>query len=301
MINTLNKLYNGAAMSVFSRHAPGTNIYDREWDLLIILDACRIDALREVASEYDFLGPISSHMSQGSSSPEFMAANFTREYINEVQETAYISGNAHSEFVFENRRFPEKQKEAYFSATDWKTVHGSDFGLLDHVWRYTERMDAGPCDPANLIDRAVRVGREDDFDRTIVHFHQPHAPYVSHPSRKGREPTEVEKDPFKAAREGRKEEVWEAYLNEIRYILDQLPTLLENFDAERAVISADHGELFGKYLYSHPSGLLHPKLRWVPWAYVSTEDTMTYEPTVERSNEVVHPASQRLKELGYIE
>jgi hypothetical protein len=30
-------------------------VYDLEWDTLIILDTCRVDALRTVADEYDFL------------------------------------------------------------------------------------------------------------------------------------------------------------------------------------------------------------------------------------------------------
>jgi hypothetical protein len=302
VVDVLNRTYNGIAMSAFSRYPPGRNIYSREWDLLILLDACRIDALRQVAPEYDYLQGIDSHLSPGSSSPEFLAATFTEEYRDEVGGTAYVSGNAHSEFVFENRRMPEDQKNAYVHWTDWATVEASTFGLLDHVWRYTERMEAGPCDPVNLIDRTVRVGRERDLDRAIVHFHQPHAPYVSHPAREGREPESYEKNPFEAIRNGvRRERVWGSYLDELRYILDQLDLLLTNFEADTAVVSADHGELFGKYLYSHPSGLLHPKLRWVPWAEVDATDEGSYEPEVERTNEVIHPASERLRDLGYID
>lgn len=31
------------------------SIWDREWDLLIVLDACRLDLLRSVENEFDFL------------------------------------------------------------------------------------------------------------------------------------------------------------------------------------------------------------------------------------------------------
>jgi hypothetical protein len=301
-IDVLNRTYNGLAMSAFSRFPPGRNIYTRDWDLLILLDACRVDALRRLVPEYEFMTDVDSHMSLGSSSPEFMAATFTEPYTSDIGRTAYVSGNAHSEFVFENRQMPEDQKDAYLHWTDWDTVDPSTFGLLDHVWRYTERMEAGPCDPKHLIERTIRLGRERRFARVIVHFHQPHAPYVSHPHREGRGPEPHESAPFQAIRRGvQRDKVWNAYLNEIRFIVDQLPLLLKNFEADTAVISADHGELFGKYLYSHPSGLLHPKLRWVPWATVGTVDERTYKATLDRSDEVVHPASERLRELGYIE
>lgn len=36
----------------------GTNIFSKDWDLLIILDCCRVDALIELAPEYDFIGEV---------------------------------------------------------------------------------------------------------------------------------------------------------------------------------------------------------------------------------------------------
>jgi hypothetical protein len=38
--------------------------------------------------------------------------------------------------------------------------------------------------------------------------------------------------------------VWEAYLDNLRYVLDNIEELLQNVDG-KVVISADHGELFG--------------------------------------------------------
>jgi hypothetical protein len=34
----------------------GTNVFDRDWDVLILLDTCRVDALREVKSERSSVG-----------------------------------------------------------------------------------------------------------------------------------------------------------------------------------------------------------------------------------------------------
>jgi len=32
-----------------------THVFDRDWDVLVVLDACRVDLLRSVAGEYDFV------------------------------------------------------------------------------------------------------------------------------------------------------------------------------------------------------------------------------------------------------
>ena len=38
--------YAGALLSVTARYPIGTNVFERDWDLLVVLDACRVDALR---------------------------------------------------------------------------------------------------------------------------------------------------------------------------------------------------------------------------------------------------------------
>lgn len=301
LLQTANRLYCGAAMSVFSRFPPGTNIYDRDWDLLIILDTCRVDALREVALEYDWLGEVESHWSLGSSSPEFMSATFTEDYREEISNTVYISGNAHTEWVFENRSFPEKHRNAILSWTNWDTVHADDFQRIDNVWRYTEEMISGLSDPQNIADRAIATGRELNSDRMIVHFNQPHSPHAARALTEDRSLKPQEEDPFKAIRDGiSRENIWAQYLDEIRYTMKYVNLVLTNFDAKTAIISADHGELFGKYLFSHPSGVLHPDLRKVPWAEVGATDKQTYEPELEYSDETVVAAEDRLEKLGYL-
>jgi len=45
----------------FGQRMPvGTNIYERDWDALVVLDACRVDILREVADEYEFIDEVDS-------------------------------------------------------------------------------------------------------------------------------------------------------------------------------------------------------------------------------------------------
>ncbi|MFB6225192.1 MAG: hypothetical protein ABEI13_01925, partial [Candidatus Paceibacteria bacterium] len=57
----LYEYYIAAWMTATSHHPVGINVLDLEWDTLILLDTCRVDALREVAPEYDFLNDSPLH------------------------------------------------------------------------------------------------------------------------------------------------------------------------------------------------------------------------------------------------
>lgn len=71
----------------------GESIFARNWDVLVILDACRCDLIEGVENEYTFLGTNHRFTSLGSSSEEWMRANFTNENHEAMAETAYVSSN----------------------------------------------------------------------------------------------------------------------------------------------------------------------------------------------------------------
>jgi glucan phosphoethanolaminetransferase (alkaline phosphatase superfamily) len=157
----------------------------------------------------------------------------------------------------------------------------------------------GATPPRYLTERAINVGRNHSFDRMILHYHQPHNPYAAKALEEDRELFEYEThfrlDPKKA---------WESYLADLRYVLDDVELLLDNIDAERVVISSDHGEAFGEYgIYGHPIGSLHPHVRTVPWAVTTASDKGTLIPDILRPFES-EEASDRdvdetLEALGY--
>jgi hypothetical protein len=300
--------YVGAAMTYLSRYPPGTNVYEREWDALLILDTCRVDALREVAPEYDFLTEVESIRSVGTSSAEWIAQTFTREHIEEVRNTALVTANAYTQRVIEERRFPDDDRGVSFP--DWKTVRATDFQYLDQPWRYAE--DSGLSHiplPRPITERAVAAGRDRHSDRLVVHYNQPHYPFMARARAENREYLyDYEKDPFSYIQAGGdRAVVWETYLDELRWVLDEVEILLENLDADRVVISADHGEAFGEWgVYRHAYGLPHPKIARVPWAVTSATDEHTFEPTlvppaVETGSETRGDAAEQLRYLGYVE
>lgn len=62
----------------------------------------------------------------------------------------------------------------------WLTVDITDFKSIDKVWNYTERgTGGGGCPDRAVTDRAITVSRQKEPKRMIVHYMQPHSPYIA--------------------------------------------------------------------------------------------------------------------------
>lgn len=287
-------------MSIFSRWPIGTNVFELDWDVLLILDTCRVDALKEVAPEYDFIEEVSSIISVGSSSPEWIACTFNKRYSQTLKNTIYISANAFAQRVLEDRQFPDTNRG--FSWSKWKTVRGSDLLKLDQPWQYSPDPSHGHIRPNHLTDRAIANHRQLNPERMIVHFSQPHPPYTATADREGRPLKEYEKDPRSYLKNGGNyEKVWNAYIDNLRLVLDEVEILLQNLDAETVAISADHGEAFGEWgIYWHLTGLPHPRLKKVPWVITTAKDSGEYEPSLTPQSGS-KDVKKHLRDLGYLD
>ncbi len=254
-------------------------IFDREWDVLIILDACRRDLIESVEDDYDFLTENKSFRSMGSMSREWMQNNFTEEYADELKKTVYISGNIFTE------EFTDPNQFAY----------------LDEVWKYA--WEDGTVPARAITDRGIDIHRRKNPERMILHYMQPHAPSVPDPIGEGMSrPNEGD---WTAAPEllrtgdVTRERLFESYRANLRYVLDDVALLLRNLDAERVIITADHGEAFGEWnVYEHPDHMPLDVLRNVPWYEMSARDSGMYEPTVEPADEQGN-VDDKLRALGY--
>jgi hypothetical protein len=312
------KRYRNRVISITSKKPLGVPILDRDWDLLVILDTLRVDAISQVADEYSYIDNINRTVSIGGSSPEWMAHTFDTKWRNTLQNTAYLTSNAWIEKVLDDRLQPTgKYRDWRILSTlrefgDWSLVYPDEIGRLERIWEYVpederigkehdpQELRQGGSPPRYVTDRAIAVGREFEYDRLILHYMQPHAPYTGS-LRNGQEPNSFEQNPFDSLKHGvRKEKIWNSYLDELRYVLDDLELLLSNIDAERVIISADHGEAFGEYgIYGHHSGSIHPKIRFVPWIVTSATDIGTYSSKVEPSAQEGPSADDTLEALGY--
>jgi len=300
------KIYLDAYLPVTSRLSIGQNIYDSEWDALIILDACRVDALRAVAPEYSFFdqSDIAAVRSVGCTSTEWIANTFTNGYRDQIENTAYVSSNAWTERVLDYGTYPRRNHQSPFAS--WDTVTLDTFSRVDvGMWEDQDGDPYGASHPEETTDRAITVSREIDPERLIVHYIPPHAPFEINAIRENRERYDWEKYPYDALKNGHsRKEIWGAYIDNLRWSLDAIERLLSNLDAETVVITADHGEGFGEWgMYEHDVGLLSPQIRFVPWVETTAEDTETSRPnlTLPRNGaRLGNAAKEKLKNLGYI-
>jgi len=267
----------------------GTNVFDREWDVLVVLDACRTDLLRSVAPEFDFTGDVDEIRSVGSSSSEWLENTFLGH--PETPRTAMVTGNTWTD----------------------RYLDADDFAALDEVWKYAWDDALGTVPPAAVTDRAVAHARERDPDRLVVHYMQPHHPFVPAPldgdeglARTGSHSNTG--NPWVSLRRGEVavEDVWDAYEANLRYVLPEVESLLANVDG-RVAVTADHGNLFGEWgLYGHPMETPVPALLSVPWAEATGRDRGAREPAIEPPEPLpvsrVYGANadrDRLAALGY--
>ena len=298
-----------------SRGYLGTNVFERDWDLLILLDTCRVDALRAVAPEYDFLEEteVDSIVSCGSSSAEWITATFQRRQPDELRNTAYLACNGYAEFVLEAQGGVQDFRASappdyFFEFGDWEFPHESELGRVEQIWRYEPpggedsygHVD-GYTGPRFVTDRGITVARNHDFDRLILHYNQPHSPYAARALSEQRSLHQHEQEPFDYLKSGGdRERVLGAYLDDLRYVLDDVKLLLENVEAKRVMISADHGEAFGEWgVYGHPIGSLIPQVRCVPWVETTATDTESYQPTTDPEDAGDPDVDEKLRALGY--
>lgn len=291
-----SEFYTGAMLRAFDQvpRVWRDNIFDQgDWDVCIVLDACRYDALCEVAPEYDWITAVDSIKSPGSMSEEWMQATFTSAYRDQMQRTGHVTWNAYSNF----------------------NLDVDDWAFLDEVWQEAWDNDRGLLPPEAITERAVTRWREHDVDQMIVHYMQPHAPYrqladggvietLDHEYVGDRE-MQGRLTVWKLLRRGEitHERAWDAYLDNLRWVLDEVDRLRKNLDADRVVVTADHGDCFGEWsgLYGHPRGVPVPELLKVPWAEIPACDTESVESsTREQSRETDATAKERLEALGYV-
>lgn len=204
---------------------------DQDRFMLIILDACRFDALKHI-------------------------------YGDQVQ--CVRSAGLNTQQWFKNV-WNDKYDLTYFSSapmcghTDIKGYLGTDHFEVVEVWDIGWNEELGTVPPEAMV-KAVKV---ENVNKMVVHFMQPHAPYIGEYSLKCNELGEN-----KVARLAKKhgdEAVRKAYFsNLMRAVNEGVNPLAEWFDGP-IVITADHGESLGEngnYGHNRPDC---PALRNVPW------------------------------------
>ncbi|WP_226022955.1 hypothetical protein [Halomicrobium salinisoli] len=201
-----------------------------------------------------------------------------------MSETAYVCGNPFSESQLDSR----------------------DFSVLEEVWQ-SAWTEPGTVPPEAITDETIRIMREGDHDRVISHYMQPHCPFLSKPElSQGKDldsfGNQDWRDVWEQLEDGDldRPEVWEGYRDNLRRGLDEVEALLENVNADRVVVTSDHGNAIGEWtVYGHPSDLPLDCLRSVPWIETSAENNRTRELDEWQKNSVNADREEQLSALGY--
>ncbi len=263
-------------------------LFEEDWDVAVILDACRYDlAAERIASHSIRLGDPEKATSVSSWSPDWIRRTFGSAPEETLAETAYITAN-----VFTN----ELPKSA--------------LGDVDRVWQYAWDEELETVPPRPVTDRAIAAIRTGEFDRYVVHYMQPHLPPVGkHAGRftgfspqEGEPGEEREEAEWAAVKSGAidPDTAREAYRENLAPVLDDLEILLDNIDASKVVITADHGNYLGeKGRWGHPRDHIHPAVREVPWWETTATDRNTYTASnYDTASERVD-REEKLEALGY--
>lgn len=268
-----------------SRLDIGTHVYNRDWDLLIVLDACRYDLFTEFApqhSVYDLFNTVESIYSVGGTTTEWLDKSFQRapdEFLNDVH---YVSCTI------------------FINDFDTDRFHG-----VDHVYEWGLDPKFKQTRPEHITNETIRAARTSDAGRIVAHYGQPHAPFFSANGKfdSAGDGSGGTQNVWWGLRDGLfdREEIWDHYGENLLVVLDEVKTLIENTEG-KVVVTSDHGNAMGSFgVYGHPKGQLHPKVRYVPWAVAEGQGGNDYK--LKSRDEMETGASlqrdELLQNLGY--
>lgn len=268
----------------------GLKIIDEDWDVLIILDACRYDMFE---SENSIDGTLTSRTSRGSNTAEFLHGNFKNgTHLDTVYTTANPQLRNHAESI------------------------NVEFHDVRHVWE-SDRWDA---ELGTVTPDAMTAACRESLDRYphkrhIFHYLQPHYPFIgTQLEGAGRGITEeFGTDIWGLKMRGElghtKDRLRSAYRANLQRALDSIEELLPDLSG-RVVITSDHGNMVGERSrpipireWGHPSGTYTPQLVAVPWLVVDAgqRPAIRSEASVQEDDTAAEAVvADRLKDLGYV-
>lgn len=273
------------------------SIFDHDWDNLVLLDACRYDMFERI-SELD--GNLSAVNSGASCTLEFLERNISGRELHDV---VYVTANP---VCYRN----EDDIRPNFHATIevWN----------DGGWDETRRT----VPPATMHEFAKRAQEQFPHKRLLLHYLQPHYPFVTSETKYDKhhiniDPQQRDDDDvrfwfkiFDGDLNIKKESIREGYDDNLRLVLRDINTLLDNLEG-KTVITSDHGNMLGERSFpipivewGHPCGVHTPELVTVPWLelpYSSRKQTHAEPPSLEAGQDIgSEVVSQRLNDLGYL-
>lgn len=292
-LRELNRLYY-TRLRTREYNTTASNVFDEDWDNLLILDACRYDAFERALTEFELPGQFGHRYARGADTREFLRANLTDR---DLSDTVYVTATSMLYRLVVNDEIDHN-------------LHA----VVD-VWE--DAIDVGEWGvrPERMAERVIEIEEQYPNKRIVAHFIQPHIPFVGEFGRERFE-DELVWEKMRRGRLGASDhELWRAYLENLHVALPSVRDLLTTLKG-RSVVTADHGQLIGDRAfpvpfkeYGHPVGIYCDELVKVPWHVHEngSRKRIVAEPTTEEQYEekdrsdLESKAEEHLKNLGYLQ
>ncbi|MFC7203574.1 hypothetical protein ACFQJC_08615 [Haloferax namakaokahaiae] len=264
-----------------------------DWDVLQILDACRYDMF---AKQSPLTGELHSRTSRGSNTMEFLHANFEGR---KMHDTVYVTANP------QFRRHEDQIDAEFHAVIDvW----------LDDGWNETYNTVM----PETTARYALEAAEKYPEKRILVHYLQPHYPFIDSESTFDKKHLHDESDDtidfwheiMFGRLDVRADEVWPLYRKTLDQAFPHVQSVLDRIEG-RHVVTADHGNMVGERArpipireWGHPEGIHTEELVKVPWLVYNNEDrrSISIDPPREKSTKANSDVvASRLRHLGYTE
>ncbi|MHC3378336.1 alkaline phosphatase family protein [Haloarcula sp. H-GB5] len=281
----VNRLYHKRFYTIDS-NPDGIDIFEEDWDSLVLLDACRYDAL---ADQDELPGNLESRISRGSQTYEFLRANFTDR---DLRDTVYVTATP------QYHRFEDELNTTFHDVIN---IWSDD----SNVWYDKGRQVVRP---ETTTEHALQAAERYPNKRLLVHYIQPHTPFLDRPTEELRTDKNIYRQFISGELPVDASTLREAYRRNVDITIPHVADLVKGLDG-RTVVSADHGELLGERLFpvpvsgwGHPHGTYVDELVRVPW--LVHEQGERRDVTAESSKNSVEEVEkdvvkERLQSLGY--
>ena len=265
-------------------------IQKRDWDILIVLDACRYDIFKEMSQKILGKSKVTKMISPATQTVEWLDKTFKEQDFSDV---IYVSSNP---FVNSKGIIPEQGGYSFNGKNHFKKI-------VD-VWDTGWNPDISTVHPLDVNKAAIVSMDVRPKFRYIIHYMQPHSPYIfygglkthMHPVQNmqknlnpptdlsifskiankflsqetiwkigkslGRTPTwDLGKLWFKYGQEG----IEKGYREDLKLVLNHVKKLIKLYPKKKIIITADHGERLGeKGNYGH-GGKRDKAVIEIPW------------------------------------
>lgn len=235
-----------------------TPVWEKDWDVLLVIDGCRYDYAKQVFKEDRY--NVEKTGAPGSSSKDW--AQHFRE-ADSLENIVYMSANPHI----------SNQKIEQFAGKN-------PFFMIFDVWKTDWDQEKQTVMPDKINQKFLNVKDTYSDKKFILHYMQPHHPFVGEIELKDVNTRQLPSDTEESV--DREQMVWKrykrgeiehekfekAYISNIEFVKSQLEKIIPETDG-KVVITSDHGNMFGKRgIYGHPPNLTLDELVEVPWIEV---------------------------------